>query len=290
MAVREIVVISGKGGTGKTTLTASLVPFLGPLVIADCDVDAPDLHILLNPVLQRTEAFSGGQKAVIRAEDCTSCGLCSSYCKFGAPDTFSVPPAIDAMKCEGCGVCRHVCPQHAVEMRDARTGEVFHSLTHYGPMKHARLVPGEETSGKLVTKVRSEARAAAEAAGIGTVLIDGSPGIGCNVISSVTGAALVLIVTEPTVSGLHDLKRVAELVSRFGSNIIVVINKFDLHLRMTKAIEEYCGDCKIPVGLRIPFSQKMVEAVTRKQIPSVVEKDFFDAAGWQGFIQTLVPN
>ncbi|MBN2508811.1 MAG: 4Fe-4S binding protein, partial [Spirochaetales bacterium] len=176
MGVREIVVVSGKGGTGKTTLTASLVPCLGSLVIADCDVDAPDLHILLKPELVSRETFSGSQKAAISDTDCTRCGLCTQYCRFHA---LPHPPMVEAMKCEGCGVCAYVCPQKAITMNDAYTGDVFHSMTSYGPMKHARLIPGEETSGKLVTKVRAEAKAEAEKQGLTTVLIDGSPGIGC---------------------------------------------------------------------------------------------------------------
>ncbi|MCP4295499.1 MAG: (4Fe-4S)-binding protein, partial [Proteobacteria bacterium] len=203
MSVREIVVISGKGGTGKTTFTASLVPFLDNCVIADCDVDAPDIHILLEPEVKKREEFIGTKKGVIDPVLCTQCMSCVQHCKFEAIDD---TPEINKIKCEGCGVCEFVCSAGAVTMEDTVVGTIFYSHTFYGSMIHAKLIPGEETSGKLVSKVRTEAKKEAERSGIETVLIDGSPGIGCNVISSITGADTVVIVTEPTLPGLHDLK------------------------------------------------------------------------------------
>ncbi|MBN2657166.1 MAG: ATP-binding protein [Spirochaetales bacterium] len=284
MKIKEIVVISGKGGTGKTTLTASLVPFLEDAVIADCDVDAPDLHILLNPRSEEEETFSGSAKAVINEDLCTHCNLCIDHCRFGAIDD---TPRINPMKCEGCGVCEYICPVDAIALNDVTTGTVFKGMTGYGPMVHARLVPGEETSGKLVSQVRNEAKKRAESDGKRYVLIDGSPGIGCNVISSITGASTVLIVTEPTLSGLHDMKRVLEVAARFSGKVFVIINKYDLSVEMTRRIEKEAEDNNAPVLMKLPFDKKIVQAVTEKKIPSLAEPDLFEMAGWKNLLQRL---
>ena len=287
--MKEIVIISGKGGTGKTTLTASIVPFLSPLVIADCDVDAPDLHILLSPEDTRSEVFSGSQKAVIDQEKCTGCGACYTSCKFSAIQT-GPSFAVNGMKCEGCGVCEFVCPSGAVSMIDAETGNLFHSMTEYGAMKHARLVPGEETSGKLVAKVRSAAKEEARLSGSGYVLIDGSPGIGCNVISSISGADIVVIVTEPTKSGLHDLNRVLLVAERFTNKIIAVINKYDLSPSISDVIEKECAEKNVEVGLKVPFNPEIVEAVAGRNIPSLSMSAFFEEIGWGSFVKKLAES
>ncbi|MBI9100316.1 MAG: ATP-binding protein [Spirochaetaceae bacterium] len=284
MTIKEIVIISGKGGTGKTTLTASLVPYLENIVIADCDVDAPDLHILLDPEIRSRENFVGLKKAVVDLSACTHCMACVDSCKF---DAISDSIIINGMKCEGCGVCEYVCPSEAIAMKDTVVGTVFHADTTYGPMVHARLIPGEETSGKLVSLVRNEAKKEAEIKGLGTILIDGSPGIGCNVISSITGAEKVIIVTEPTMSGLHDLSRVFDITDRFSGKVFVVINKFNLSREMSIKIEQESKKRGSEVLLKIPFDKRMVKAITDKKIPSLAEKELFSEAGFEEFVKRI---
>ncbi len=284
MDVKEIVVISGKGGTGKTTLTASLIPYLENTVVADCDVDAPDLHILLHPRLTRTREFIGTKKATIFSEKCCGCGNCINHCQF-----IAISPAfiVNHLKCEGCGVCELVCPIEAVSLHDVVVGNIYEGETPYGPMIHAKLVPGEETSGKLVSEVRNRAREVAIERGCSNVLIDGSPGIGCNVISSITGASIVLIVTEPTLSGLHDLKRVMDISERFSGKTYVVINKYDLSLDLSEQIEQESNRRGHSVILRFPFHKNIVKAVTEKNIPSLSEKKLFEKARWEDFLRKI---
>lgn len=284
MKSKEIVIISGKGGTGKTTLCASIIPYLNKPVIADCDVDAPDLYILLNPKIVTKTAFSGTKKSKILAESCIQCGECISACHFHAiTDDFKVNP----MKCEGCGVCGVVCQHDAIEFRPVRAGDLFISTTEHGPMVHARLQPGEETSGKLVSEVRQKAMQLAEKEENPTVIIDGSPGIGCSVIASITGAQQVIIVTEPSQSGLHDLKRVVTLAQKLSNTIQVVINKSDLSPTLTQEIEKYCQEQSIEITLKIPFNPDVVKAVSNREIPSIAEQDFYNSIGFQEFIQKL---
>ena len=282
--INEIVVISGKGGTGKTTLTASIIPYLDDLVVGDCDVDAPDLDILLSPNLISRENFIGLKKAVIDKERCIDCKLCHRSCKFNA---ISEDIILTTSKCEGCGVCEFVCPVGAIQMEDAVVGELFHSSTEYGDLIHAKLVPGEETSGKLVAEVRKRAKKLAVEGEKKNIIIDGSPGIACNVISSITGASRVILVTEPTFSGLHDLKRIFELTKKFNLKVEVVINKYDISPKHTKLVEDYCNENNISIGLKIPFSKKMVESIVDKKIPSIKEREFFENIGFFKFIDNL---
>lgn len=284
MNVDEIIIISGKGGTGKTILTASMIPFLEKTVIADCDVDAPDLHILLNPQIEKTEEFKSTKKATISDLGCTGCGICIEHCKYKA-----ITPAfmVNPMKCEGCGVCEFVCPSNAVSLKDVAVGNIFEGTSQYGPMVHARLIPGEETSGKLVSEVRNRAKRIAEEHKYKRVLIDGSPGIGCNVISSITGAKTVVIITEPTMSGLHDLKRVMDVSEQFSGNTYVVINKFDLSLEMSDQIEKETEKRGHSVILKFPFHKNIVKAVTEKKIPSLAERELFKQARWEKFIDRI---
>ena len=284
MNINEIVVISGKGGTGKTTLTASLIPYLDDLVIADCDVDAPDLDILLDPKIKSTRKYIGLKKAVIDNEKCIKCGLCEKHCKFSA---ISKDIVLNSSKCEGCGVCEFVCPVNAISMVDAVVGEVYNSSTEFGDFVHARLIPGEETSGKLVAEVRKEAKALAILNNKKNIIIDGSPGIACNVISSLTGVNQAIIVTEATFSGLHDLKRVYELAKQLNLKVHVVINKFDLSPHHSEMIEKYCLENNIIVGLKIPFTKKIVKSIVSKTIPSIGEKEFFEKIGFFKFINDL---
>ncbi len=248
MAV-QIGIVSGKGGTGKTTLTASFAAAADDVVLVDCDVDAPDLHILLHPVVKSESEFSGSKVASIDVDKCTRCGLCETHCRFGAVDV----PEIDALSCEGCGVCAHVCPVDAIDLSPRLSGYIFESATRYGPMAHARLLPGEGNSGRLVTEVRKLGERIANATGSDTILIDGSPGIGCPVIATVTGLQLAVVVTEPTMSGLHDLDRILSLLERFRVPATVVINKYDLNVDNTRKIEDMCQGRSVEVLGRLPF-------------------------------------
>jgi MinD superfamily P-loop ATPase/predicted Fe-Mo cluster-binding NifX family protein len=236
--MKELAVISGKGGTGKTSVVASFAALAGNAVLADCDVDAADLHLVTDPQVEHRETFHCGREAVIRAQDCTSCGLCQSRCRFDAvrrdeSGTFTIDPAA----CEGCGVCVWSCPAKAIDFPERISGQWFVSSTRHGPMVHARLNPGAENSGKLVFRVREEARQLADHAGRGLILIDGPPGVGCPAISSISGASLVLAIAEPTPSGKHDLGRVLDLAARFGLPAAVAINKFDLNVGLSERIE-----------------------------------------------------
>ena len=239
----ELVVISGKGGTGKTSLAASFAVLAGRPVIADCDVDAADLHLVLSPRVRERHNFRSGHEAVIRRDDCTGCGTCLAHCRFGAVGANGSSPgpvrcSIDPVSCEGCGVCVRFCPEHAIDFPERLCGEWMISETRCGPMVHARLSVAAGNSGKLVSTVRREARRLAEEKNLPWLLTDGPPGIGCPVIASVTGATLVLVVTEPTVSGEHDLERVLSLTGHFGIPSAVCVNKWDLNPEVADRIEE----------------------------------------------------
>lgn len=241
--MKELVVISGKGGTGKTSLAASFAVLADRPVIADCDVDAADLHLVLSPQIMERHTFRSGHEAVIRRDDCTGCGTCLSHCRFDAVRTNGMPPgelrcSIDPVSCEGCGVCVRFCPEQAIDFPERICGEWMISETRSGPMVHARLGVAAGNSGKLVSTVRREARRIAGEGNRPLVIVDGPPGIGCPVIASVTGASLVLIVTEPTVSGEHDLERVLFLAGHFGIPATVCVNKWDLNPEMTERIEQ----------------------------------------------------
>jgi len=239
--IRELVIISGKGGTGKTSLTASLAVLAGRAVVADCDVDAADLHLLLEPQDTKKQLFYSGKEAIIRAQDCTGCGVCQEYCRFEAvSDRFvdgRVIYTIDPSACEGCGVCVRFCPAAAIDFSERLCGEWMISQTRLGPLVHARLVGTAENSGKLVSLVRRQAREIAEQRGHSLLITDGPPGIGCPVIASLSGASQVLIVTEPTLSGEHDLGRVLGLTRHFNLPAAICVNKWDLNPEMTERIE-----------------------------------------------------
>jgi len=278
--MKELVVISGKGGTGKTSLVACFAILSKNAVLADCDVDAADLHLVLQPETIRREDFSGGKRARILVDRCTACGKCESLCRFGA--VFSDGPAgekaektfrIDPILCEGCGVCAWFCPEKAIEFGPAVNGEWFVSETRGGPMVHARLGVAEENSGKLVTTVRKEACRLAEERGLDKVLVDGSPGIGCPVIASIAGADLVLIVTEPTVSGRHDLGCVADLAQHFGIPAMVCVNKWDLNPQVAGEIEALARTRSIEVAGRVCYDRAVTEAQVRRQTAVEYEAD-----------------
>jgi len=256
--MKELVVISGKGGTGKTTILASFAALAGRSVLADCDVDAPDLHLLLHPKIHAQAEFRAGQVAHIDEERCLQCGRCREVCRFGAiTPEFSVEP----LDCEGCGACRVVCPAEAIELRERVAGTWFRGQTKYGPMVYARLRPAEENSGKLVALVRKEARVQAERDGIELLLTDGPPGIGCPVIATLGNADLALIVTEPTPSGIHDLERVLALCSHFRVPAAVCVNKFDLNPGLDAKIHDFCAESQTEATESIPFDESVTKAI-----------------------------
>lgn len=279
--MREIVVISGKGGTGKTSLTASFAVLADRPVVADCDVDAADLHLVLSPTVVERHEFRSGHQAVIREAECLGCGICLDDCRFeavrrhvtaGGRVTYSVDPTA----CEGCGVCVRFCPEHAIDFPERRSGEWMVSATRCGPMVHARLATAAGNSGKLVSTVRQEARRIAGEKGRPLVLVDGPPGVGCPVIASVTGASLVLAVTEPTVSGEHDLERVLSLARHFDVPAAVCVNKWDLDPGMADRIEQSA----VKAGARLAGRVRYDRGVTAAQLErrSVVETDAPSAA------------
>ena len=236
---RELVVISGKGGTGKTSVVAAFAALAGGAVLADCDVDAADLHLVLDPDVGSPHDFSGRQRAVIDPAACTACGRCAEVCRFSAIIAGGEEDcAIDPIACEGCELCLRVCPSHAVHMEPVVNGAWMLSESRFGPLVHARLGVAEDNSGKLVTLVRKEARETALRFGLPLVIVDGSPGIGCPVIASLAGADLVLAVTEPTVSGRHDLERVLQVVRQFRLPFAVIVNKADLNAQLAATITE----------------------------------------------------
>ncbi|MBN2682352.1 MAG: ATP-binding protein [Bacteroidales bacterium] len=262
----EIVIISGKGGTGKTSVTAALA-FLSekPLVVADCDVDAADMHILLHPDFLSQEDFFSGSFASIDSGKCIACNLCAQVCRFNAINIVNGEYMVRKIDCEGCGYCSRVCPENAIEMIPNHTGLLFCSNTRLDNiLVHAELTIGAENSGKLVSRVRQKAKAVAEKSQINNILVDGSPGIGCPVIASITGADLVVVVTEPTVSGLHDLERVIQLASSMGINTSCIINKWDLNVEKTNEIEKFLKEKEISLLGKLPYHKAFNLALNKK--------------------------
>jgi len=254
--MRQLTVISGKGGTGKTSIVGAFASLASDKVIADCDVDAADLHLILSPSVIEEQEFRAMQTAFIDKEKCKGCWACSQACKFGAICGFTVDP----LSCEGCGVCELVCPYGAITMTDRLGGKAYISQTRYGPLCHARLFPGEEASGKLVAKVRENARMVAAERDLPLIIIDGSPGIGCPVIASIGGVDLVLVVTEPTLSGIHDLERILAVADHFDVKAMVCINKCDINPSKSTAIREYCRKNSIQIAGEIPYDLSFTRA------------------------------
>ena len=278
--MKELVVISGKGGTGKTSIVGAFAALAEGSVTADCDVDAADLHLLLEPEIERREPFRSGRRASVIPEQCTACGRCASLCRFDAI-RFDGPGhrraaktyRIDPIGCEGCGVCSWNCPDNAIVMQEPVVGEWYVSRTRFGPMVHAKLGIAEENSGKLVALVRKEARLLAEKENLDLLLVDGSPGIGCPVIASITAADFVLVVTEPTLSGLHDLERVRELTRHFGIATAVCINKYDLNKEIAAKIEAIAQDQEAPVLGKVRYDP----AFTQAQIKRLTVVEYTDS-------------
>lgn len=274
--MHELVVISGKGGTGKTSLVGSFAALAREAVLADCDVDAADLHLLLQPEVKETHDFVGGKIASIISAQCIGCGRCKELCNFDAlalngpaNDVVQKTYAVDPIACEGCGVCVRFCPVEAIEFKDAVNGQWFLSETRFGPMVHAKLGVAEENSGKLVSLIRKQARQVAEQEGRGLIIVDGSPGIGCPVIASISGADLVLVVTEPTLSGEHDLERVVELTAHFGIPAMVCVNKWDINPEIAGRIETSAGQRGLKTAGRIDYDASVTQAQVAEK--SIVE-------------------
>ncbi|MCK4659990.1 MAG: ATP-binding protein [Phycisphaerae bacterium] len=274
--MKELVIISGKGGTGKTSIVASFAALADKCVLADADVDAADLHLILDPRTVHREKFSGGSRARIMSGHCTACGKCEEVCRFDAitydgPGNGRVSKTyrIDPIACEGCGVCAYFCAEQAIEFAPVVNGQLFVSETRHGPMVHAKLGIAEENSGKLVSLVRTQAKAIAQERKLDLILIDGSPGIGCPVISSITGADHVLVVTEPTLSGLHDLQRVTDLTTHFGIKMQICINKWDLNEGLASEIEARARQRGVRVAGKVRYDQAVTKAQIKRK--SIVE-------------------
>jgi len=266
--MKEVLVLSGKGGTGKTSIAGSFAALSENKILVDCDVDAADLHLLLKPSTRKEHEFWSGKQAVIDADKCIQCGVCEQSCRFDAIHDYKVDP----VSCEGCGFCSHICPVEAITMHDCMAGHWFVSVTQFGYMVHAKLGTAQENSGKLVTAVRKEARLIAEKDGLDLIISDGPPGIGCPVISSLSGVDLAVLVTEPTLSGIHDLERVIGVCRHFKVPVLVCVNKFDINEDNTRRIEEYCRENDIEVAARIPFDRVVTDAMI-KGLPVVKVSD-----------------
>ncbi len=265
----EIAILSGKGGTGKTSLSAAFATINHNIVVADCDVDAANLHLILQPENYFEEKFVSGHKAIIDYSTCSNCGSCIDYCRFDAISYIDGKVTIAETSCDGCKLCARICPSQSIAMIPSDKSKWFIGNYRNGKMIHARLEPGEENSGKLVNVVREQARRIATEMACKTIIIDGPPGTGCPVISSVTGAKKVVIVTEPSNSGFHDMKRVLELVKNFKVKPYVVINKCDLNEDLTKHIENWCNEQYIPVVGKLLFYEPLVHAML--QCKSITE-------------------
>ena len=263
--MKQLTIISGKGGTGKTTITAAFAALAENQVMADGDVDASDLHLILKPEIKKEDDFYGGRGPLMDKDKCDECGLCEEHCRFAAIHGL----VIDPVACEGCGVCAQVCPQDAIVMEPQQCGRWFISSTRFGPLVHARLGIAEDNSGKLVTLVRQQARAIAEKEKKDYIIIDGPPGIGCPVIAAIAGVDLVLAVTEPTLSGIHDLERVVGVARHFNVPAMVCINKKDINPDNTKQIKRYCENNQLELAGEIPYDPIVTKAMVAEK--SIIE-------------------
>ena len=279
--MKQIVIISGKGGTGKTVITGAFAALAKNKVMADCDVDAADLHLLLQPNIKERYEFKSGKTAVIDKNKCIQCGKCVEVCRFNAISPRPRREAgedfiVDGISCEGCAFCSYACPVGAIKMQENTSGEWFISDTRFGPMVHAKLGIAEENSGKLVSLVRQKAKELAEEKKADMVIVDGAPGIGCPVIASLSGIDCAIVVTEPTLSGLHDADRVIKVAGHFGILTKVIVNKYDLNKNMTEKIDKYCLDKNISLIGRVPFEKRVVESMVNGK--TVIESKDSEAA------------
>ena len=265
----EIAVISGKGGTGKTSITASFATLDGEVVLVDCDVDAANMYLLFNPVHEEESVFVSGHKAVIDYDLCTSCGLCMNHCRFDAISEVEGRIIISEVSCDGCFLCSRICPEKAIIMVANDKSMLYAGSFRNGRMVYGRLAPGEENSGKLVNVVREKAKQTAGKYGLDTIILDGPPGIGCPVISTITGVDKVVVVTEPTKAGLSDMKRAIEVVQKFNIPSFVIINKYDLNKAMSRKTEEWCIGNNVNVAGMLPFDRQITEAMIEAK--SIIE-------------------
>jgi MinD superfamily P-loop ATPase len=261
--MHEILIISGKGGTGKTSLAAAFAHLSHKAIVCDLDVDAPDLHLILQPAPAARTPFVSGFEARIDPQKCTQCGICADMCRFDAVRRNGIAYAADAIRCEGCGVCVHFCPEKAIDFIPKQCGHWSVAETRFGPLVHAQLYPGEENSGRLVALLRRESKALAKEKGAGIILSDGPPGIGCPVISALSGITLAMIVTEPTPSGLHDLERVVALCAHFRVPCAGLINKCDLNPQLAEQIRSFCASRGMPIVAELPHDADFVHAMVR---------------------------
>ncbi|MBN2667004.1 MAG: P-loop NTPase [Bacteroidales bacterium] len=265
----EIAIISGKGGTGKSSISAAFATLDGEVVLVDCDVDAANLYLLFNPVHEEESIYVSGHKAVIDYDLCTSCGLCMNYCRFDAISEESGRIIISEISCDGCFLCSRICPETAINMVPSDKSMMYSGSFRNGRMVYGRLAPGEENSGKLVNVVREKAKQTAGKYGLDTIILDGPPGIGCPVISTITGVDKVVVVTEPTISGLSDMERAIEVVQKFNIPAYVIINKYDLNQAMSRQIEEWCSRNNVTVAGMLPFDRQITEAMIEAK--SIIE-------------------
>lgn len=264
--MKEITVLSGKGGAGKTSVTAALASVAKNAVFCDNDVDAADLHLIFIPEIKESHTFSSGSVAVIHPEKCTNCGKCLNLCRFDAIHLNALGLLeVNPFQCEGCRLCERICPENAITTVEQTNNSWYVSDTRFGTLVHAKMGPGEENSGKLVTEIRNKAKELATETKADFIINDGPPGIGCSAISSVTGSNLVLLVAEPTLSGLHDAKRLVELVQSFRIPIAAIINKYDLNEEITREVEDYLAKNQIPIIGKLPFTPEMVESLVAKK-------------------------
>ncbi len=265
----EIAVISGKGGTGKSSISAAFATLNGKVVLADCDVDAANLYLIFDPSVEEEEVYIAGHKAVIDYSKCTNCQICKDYCRFDAISLKNDKIVISEISCDGCFLCSRICPDNAIEMIPNDKSRMYSGSFRNGKMIYGRLAPGEENSGKLVNMVRDKAQQVSKDTGIDTIILDGPPGIGCPVISTITGVNRVIIVTEPTISGLHDMQRALEIVTKFNIKPSIIINKADLNSIMTAKIRKWCKENGIDVNGELVFDAEIVEAMVQGK--SIVE-------------------
>ncbi len=285
----ELLVLSGKGGTGKTSVSAALAVLAKPCVVADCDVDAADLHLVLKPEESASERFVAGKYAALDATRCSSCGKCLELCRFGAVGAGGdAKLSIDEGRCEGCGVCVRFCPRKAIDFKERDCGELMSSKTRVGPMAHAKLKAGGENSGKLVSAVKEKAVAMAEREGLGLMIVDGPPGIGCPVIAATAGASLALLVAEPTLSAEHDLLRAIKLLKQFGVPAVLCVNKWDVNPELAEAIEKAAGEAGVPSVGRIRFDAAISKAQTLEK--ALVETSAPSASDFEALWEDLKQN
>jgi MinD superfamily P-loop ATPase len=259
----EIAVISGKGGTGKSSISAAFATLNGDVVLADCDVDAANLYLLFDPFVEEEEVYIAGHKAVIDYSKCTNCKMCKDYCRFDAISLKNDKIVISEISCDGCFLCSRICPENAIRMVANDKSRMYSGSFRNGKMIYGRLAPGEENSGKLVNMVRLKAKQLSEENGMNIIILDGPPGIGCPVISTITGVSKVVIVTEPTISGLDDLKRTVGIVQKFNLLAYIIINKYDLNFSLSAQIKKWCKESNITMAGELPFDKNIVEAMVQ---------------------------